>query len=194
MNTRTYDMTKRAETSEDTRLRIVHGARVLFAKLWYDEMTLAGIAREAGVSHQTVLNHFGSKDGVIAAVTDQIDAEIAEREAEPDPGDTEAAIRILLDRYEEIGLENVRLVVQEHRAPALHASLEKARAHHRVWVETAFAHSLPQRGAERTRKIAALLAVTEVMAWKAIRHDYGFSREETFAALASAIRVIEGQS
>lgn len=191
MSARTYDMTKRTETAEDTRLRIVRVTRKLFSELWYDEMTLALIAREAGVSHQTVLNHFGSKDGVIAAVTDLIDAEISARESVPDPGDTDAAIRVLLDRYEQIGLENVRLVVQEHRAPALHASLEKARTHHRAWVETAFAHSLPSRGVTRQRKIAALIAVTEVMAWKAVRHDYGFSREDTFEAIAAAIRAIE---
>lgn len=192
MSTRTYDMTKRTETAEDTRLRIVLGARKLFAEFWYDEVTLAGIAREAGVSHQTVLNHFGSKEGVVAAVTDLIDLEIADREAVPDPDDTAASIRVLLDRYEEMGLENARLVVQEHRAPALHASLEKARAHHRAWVEAAFAHSLPAGGVERTRKLAALIAATEVMAWKAVRHDYGFSKEDTYAAFSATIRAIEG--
>ena len=36
----------------------------------FEDVTLAAIASAAGVSHQTVLNHFESKEGVVLAVAE----------------------------------------------------------------------------------------------------------------------------
>ena len=191
MKTRRYTMTDRADTVEQTRQRIVRAARALFSERWYDEVTLGQIAEASGVSHQTVLNHFTSKEGVFGAVLASAEAEAIERDLRARPGDTDAAIRQLIDRYEHMGLENARFVVQEHRSPALHETLERARAQHRAWVERTFAHCLAPSGRERTRKIAALILATEVMAWKAVRHDYGFSKADTVAAMTAVIKGIE---
>lgn len=189
MKTRRYVMTDRADTVEETRQRIIRCARTLFGERWYDDVTLGQIADASGVSHQTVLNHFTSKEGVFSAVLEAAWAEAVERDSRAKPGDTSAAIRQLIDRYEHMGLENARFVVQEHRSPALHEILERARAQHRDWVEQTFAGCLAPSGRERARKIAALILATEVMAWKAVRHDYGFSKADTLAAMTS---VIEG--
>ena len=40
---------------------------------YYEDVTLAEIARAAAVSHQTVLNHFSSKEGVALAVAELLD-------------------------------------------------------------------------------------------------------------------------
>jgi AcrR family transcriptional regulator len=191
MKNRPYTMTDRADSVEETRQRIVRACRTLFQQRWYDDVTLGQIAEAADVSHQTVLNHFKSKEGVFGAVLASVEAEVIEEDARGTAGDTDTAIRRLLERYERMGLENVRFVVQEHRSSALRETLERARTQHRAWVEQVFAHCLAPSGPERRRKIAALICATEVMAWKAVRHDYGFSKADTVAAMTAVIKGIE---
>ena len=194
MKTRSYVMDARADGVDETRQRILAGARRLFIDEWYDDVRLSSIAEAAGVSHQTVLNHFGSKEGVFAAVAEAVEAELKDRGDQVVAGDTAKAVRLLLEQYEEMGLANARMVLQEHRVAALHDVLERARVIHRDWVEQTFAHCLPASGAARRRKIAAFLAATEVMAWKAVRHDYGFSKNDTAAAITALVRAIEESS
>lgn len=191
MKKRPYIMTDRADSVEETRQRIIRTSRDLFQERWYDDVTLGQIAEAAGVSHQTVLNHFSSKEGVFGAVLAAVEAEVVEEDAQGAVRDTRTAVRHLLERYERMGLENARFVVQEHRSAVLHETLEWARAQHRAWVEQVFAQRLPPSGPTRRRKIAALIAATEVMAWKAVRHDYGFSKADTIAALSAAIDAID---
>jgi AcrR family transcriptional regulator len=183
-------MTDRADAVEETRTRIVSAARALFQARWYDDVTLGQIAEASAVSHQTVLNHFGSKEGVFGAVLEVVEAEAIAWDERAPAGDIDAALRLLLDRYEHMGLENARFVVQEHRSPALHETLERARAQHRGWVEQTFADRLPVSGVARRRLVAALVLATEVMAWKAVRHDYGFGRADTRAAMTELVRRI----
>ena len=190
---RTYTMGDRADAVDTTRQRILAAARTLFFENWYDDVTLNGIASAAGVSHQTVLNHFGSKDGVLSAVTETVHAETAGLRNAGEPGDTEAAVQALMAQYEASGLANFRATCEEHRVPALKAALDDARRWHREWVERTFAHALPASGAARRQKIAAYLAATEVAAWKSLRHDYGFSKRDTAAAISSLIKALEVQ-
>src|SRR4051794_26453993 len=108
MESRTYTMDARAEAGEATRRRIAEAAAALFADHWWDEVTLSRIAGEAGVSHQTVLNHFGSKDGVLAALIEHEAGDAVERRVAVAPGDTDAAVALLIRQYERFGLTNVR--------------------------------------------------------------------------------------
>ena len=60
-------MVARAEGMSLTRNRIVQAALKLALEQAYEDITLVAIAEAAGVSHQTVLNHFESKEKVAAA-------------------------------------------------------------------------------------------------------------------------------
>ena len=62
---RAYDMTKRSDVEGGTRRRVAEAALSLFKERDYDDVSLNEIARAAGVSHQTVLNHCESKAGVL---------------------------------------------------------------------------------------------------------------------------------
>jgi AcrR family transcriptional regulator len=194
MEARTYTMDARADAVEATRGRILAAARAMFFERWWDEVTLNGIASAAGVSHQTVLNHFGSKDAVLSAVAEQVHAEVVELREPARPGDTATAVAVLMAQYEASGLANVRAVYQEHRAPALKAALDAARDWHRAWVERVFDHALPPSGAARRQKLAAFLAATELTAWKSLRHDYGFSKRDTAAAITQLVEALEARS
>ena len=70
---RTYVSPKRATQSRDTSGRILVAARILFARSGYVGTTIEAIAREAGVSVQTIYQRFGDKAALLRAQLDDID-------------------------------------------------------------------------------------------------------------------------
>ena len=117
--TRSYDMRSRATAVESTRARIVEAAQALFFERWYDDVTIAGIAETAGVSGQTVLNHFGGKEQVFSAAIERTAAELRNRRFSATPGDVGGAVEALVDDYEITGDANVRLLAVEERLPVV---------------------------------------------------------------------------
>src|SRR5688572_29270294 len=99
MTTRSYSMEGRRAAAEATRERIVDSALDAFLTGWYDEVTLQEIARRAGVSSQTVLNHFGGKEALFAVAADRFSEQIAERRETPG-GDVPAAVEAIVGDYE----------------------------------------------------------------------------------------------
>lgn len=174
-------MTARAEATAATRQRIVEAALEHFLARWYDEVTLAGIARAAGVSQQTLVNHFGTKEGLLDAAVAHHEPE-RHREACDDPVEG-----VVLD-YESGGDATIRFVALEERVPALGPFLARGRAGHRAWVERAFADRLPAGpAAERERALALHVAALDVSTWKLFRRDMGMSREATVSAMRALV-------
>lgn len=62
----------------DTSGRVVDAAMAAFAGRGYEATSLDALAAELGVRKQTVLYHFGSKEGLLDAVIDQAGAELVE--------------------------------------------------------------------------------------------------------------------
>ncbi len=183
MPKRPYRMTARAKAAEQTRRDIIDAAARLFMEDDPDRITLEAIAARAGVTLQTVLRKFGSKDGVFAAAAEHKNAEVA-RSREPDrPGDRPSAVRALIASYEQLGDLNWRLLRFEGPIGALHHILVTARALHRDWIARTFAELLPRRGAGRERRIDALFTVTDFYVWKLHRLDLGRTRAETETAM-----------
>ena len=83
---RAYDMTRRSDAEGGTRRRIAEAALSLFKERDYDDVSLNEIARAAGVSHQTVLNHCENKAGVLLAAGELFSEEIRALEADVSPG------------------------------------------------------------------------------------------------------------
>lgn len=183
---RTYRMQARAATVGRTRERILSVARDRFFQLPYDDVRLAEVAASAGVSQQTLLNHFSSKEGLLLAVVQFVEPEIAAMRGPVVPGDVDAAVRGLLRQYEALGDANVRLAAVAERISELARAVEFGRAHHTAWLEETFADSLPDDRRARRRAIAALYAVTDVGTWKLLRRDLGHSR----AATAEVMRLL----
>ena len=67
--------TRRARQAEATRRDIGVAARRLFAEHGYARTSVAAIAREAGVSVQTIYDSIGSKAAIVASLNDLIDDE-----------------------------------------------------------------------------------------------------------------------
>jgi AcrR family transcriptional regulator len=185
---RSYRMGSRAHGVERTRERILRAARRRFFDLPYDEVRLADIAAEAGITQQTLLNHFSSKEGLLLALRDVVRDEVEGLRGPVRPGDVQAAVRGLMRQYEAIGDANVRLAAAAERVPVLRQGVEQARAVHTSWLEQCFGHLLPTDPRGRRRALAALYAVTDVGTWKLLRRDLGRSRAETTAVLESLVR------
>ncbi|WP_281182170.1 TetR/AcrR family transcriptional regulator [Aldersonia kunmingensis] len=64
---------------EDPRVRIVEAASRCLAKYGLDRTSLAVIAREAGVSRQTIYKYFPTKDDIVAQALEKEASEASER-------------------------------------------------------------------------------------------------------------------
>src|SRR5688500_16977187 len=147
MGKRAYRMVARAEATASTRNAIMDAAAQIFVEGSYGDFTLDAVARRAGVTLQTVLRHFGSKDGLIDAAIDHKTAEVFATREPASAGDAAAAIGKLAASYEHMGEKNWRLLCHEERHEAVHRVLATARRRHREWLAHNFAEVLPARGA-----------------------------------------------
>lgn len=148
-----------------------------------DQIVLSDVAGRAGVTVQTVLRRFGSKEGLLAAAANRAnDLIAAQREAPPD--DLPRALDVLLEHYETVGRGVLRLLAAEEGSAWLAGLAERGRELHRDWCRTVFASFLePLGGADRDRRFAQVVAICDVYTWKLLRHDSGLSRRQTHRAL-----------
>ncbi len=86
-------------TAEEARDAILDAAQRRLAEVGFSGIRLQDVAREVGVSHSTVLHHFGSREGLIQAVATrsvhQLEADLV-REIATNPVDV-ASMTALLD-------------------------------------------------------------------------------------------------
>jgi len=69
---RAYDSSGRKQRADETRQRIVRAARVLFATRGFGNSTIEAIAKKARVAAPTVYVAFGSKQGLLTAMLDEV--------------------------------------------------------------------------------------------------------------------------
>jgi AcrR family transcriptional regulator len=86
---RPYHSPKRERQARQTREQIVGAARRLFARDGFAKTTVEAIAREAGVSAQTVYASVGSKRAIVLALLDRMEAEGGDEELRRELGSTE---------------------------------------------------------------------------------------------------------
>src|SRR5580693_2455933 len=165
---RPYRMRARARAAQATAQAIIAAARALFAERPYDQVSLPVIAERAGVTVQTVLRRFGSKEELFAAAAEERSGQIrADREAAP-PGD----VTHLVAHYERWGDKQAYLLAQETRVEAIRAITDAGRQYHHDWVTRAYGPALATLPpATRRRKLAQLTAVTDLATWRLLHHE-----------------------
>ena len=190
MTSRTYNLGARATAQEATRDRIVEVTKGFLMDRWYDEMTLRDIAADSGVSLQTVVNHFGSKDGVAAAAVERLSEDILARR-EVEAGDIAAAVGAIVDDYEVTGDMTIRSLALAERIPVIAGFMSLGAASHRDWVERFFAHRLPRPGSAREVRVTQYAALLDVYMWKLMRRDRGMSQDEVAAAMLELVEALD---
>jgi AcrR family transcriptional regulator len=170
--TRTYRMTARREAVEATRARILAAVRDLaYERLDFDP-TLERIATRAGVSVQTVLRHFATRQALLEQAREAALSEIVE-ERRPVAGGTDAALRALLTHYELRGAFALAMLAREDDDPWVAVITRGGKAEHRRWVAEVFGDGLPRAAAGREALLDLLVVATDVYAWKLLRRDRG---------------------
>lgn len=184
---RPYRMQARAAAAERTAQRILAAAFDLWHDVGLDEMTLQQVADRAGVTVQTVLRRFGSKDGLIdAGLEHGAKAIIAQRNSAPQ-GDVRGALDVLLDHYEEWGDASLRTIAVETRYPAAAKVARYGREAHRDWCRRYLAPPQPDEPL-----LDALVAATDAYCWKLLRRDLGRSREQTLIVMEKLVTGVLG--
>jgi AcrR family transcriptional regulator len=180
MNTRrAYTMTTRAKAAEETRRRILQAAFELQAQRLTSEISLEAIAELAEVSVQTVLRHFGSRAGLFDATVVFANEQVSEERRTP-VGDVPAAVRVLVEHYEQRGDMALIMLAQENTHAHLRRMSESGKAMHRTWVEEVFSPQLAGLPtATREERVDLLVVATDVYTWKLLRRDRGHSRTQT---------------
>jgi AcrR family transcriptional regulator len=190
----TYTMVARAEGMVATRERIVQAAVKLALEQAYEDITLVDIAEAAGVSHQTVLNHFASKENVAAAAAEMLGRQTQAARDKATPDDHPRAIAILVGEYERFGDANARWAIASERLGSLAPLLDRARAGHQAWLDRIFSDLLPKAPTARRHAIHALHVATDVYTWKLLRRDLRLSRADTERIMLELVYGILGSA
>jgi len=171
--TRTYTMGARAQAVEENRRRIVVALVALAGERPFADISLEDVATSAGVSVQTVLRQFGSKEALFARAMEQATADVVESRRTP-PGDVEAAVRTVVQHYEDRGRVALLMLGQESFDDTARRATELGKRVHREWVREAFAPAT-----DDVAVLDLLVVATDVYTWKLLRLDRGLSRATT---------------
>jgi AcrR family transcriptional regulator len=178
----------RAETEERTRTALLDAAERLFFERGWEGTSLGAVATDAGVTKQTLLRHFGSKDGLLEHAFARAYDKVRDQRWDVPGDDVEHAVDNLLDHYEAVGDRALKIEAMAG-VDAVAGWLQRSREVHYDWVDLAFGAFLCRfRGRERARRRAAVIALCDVHTWRLLSNDLGLARAEVRAALIQAIR------
>jgi AcrR family transcriptional regulator len=184
-------MTARAAAAAATAERILDAAAEVFYAT--GDLPLDQVAARAGVTVQTVIRRFGGREGLFAAGLEHESSRVRDQRDTARAGDVADAVRVLLDHYEEYGDKVLTLLALENRSPAAGQVLDQGRLLHRRWCERVFAPALAGLDeGPRARRLAQIVAVTDVYTWKLLRRDAGLSRDDVELALRELLDPLMG--
>lgn len=186
-STRPYTQRARAEATAGTRQRIMDATAALVMERFTTEIVLADVAERAGVSVQTVLRHFGSRDGLFDAAGADQHAAVREQRAAP-VGKPRAAVAAIVGHYDERGDFMIRMLAQEHVDERIRQFVERGRRMHRDWVREVFAPQLAGPDAEALTDL--LVVATDLYTWKLLRRDAGHDRTTTEQRMLRLLRAV----
>lgn len=189
---RRYEMAGRTAAKQRTREVILDAAVELFTSAWFDEVTMADIAQRAGVSQQTVVNHFGSKiDLYLNGLSERYVPSVLAVRDSAEVGDVRSIVATVVDDYEATGDGTIKTLATAARTPELQQVVDGGRRSHRDFVERVFAPQLARRrGRKRERLVRLLAATLDVRTWQQLRREGGLDVAETRAHLEFLVEAL----
>jgi AcrR family transcriptional regulator len=192
---RSYKQVARAQAQQRTQDALLDAAEEELYEGRWQKTSLEALAGRAGVTKQTLLRHFGSKEGLIEAAIRRTSEIVRKERARAPIGDVPGAVRNLLDHYERWGNLVMRVLAEEHRISLVHKMTDRGRQVHYDWVDYAFGPQLEDLDEQdRLRRRAALIALCDVHTWWLLSHDLGLDRAAISATLTDAIEGILRES
>lgn len=200
---RPYKKVARAQAQERTRETLLRAASEEVERDGWTQASLESVAERAGVTKQTALRHFGSKEGLLDAVIRRTSSIVVKERAESPIGDIPGAVANLVRHYERYGDMVVRMLPyrdavvrvlgREPRVPLVQRAVDRGDEVHEEWVLRTFEPQLARLDAQaRERRLAQLVAVCDVHVWKVLRREIGLSVPRVEAALVELIeRLVE---
>ena len=184
---RRYDNASRAAGAQQTRERIMQAALECFYEHSYEAVTFARVAERAGVSPQTVVLHFKTKENLVSETARWWSPreEGLRETATADP--VEAAEKIVA-RYEATGTAVMHVLAIEDSVPGVAPILERGRTSHREWVERTFGKLIARSGAVRERQIMQLVVAYDIYTWSVLRRV--LSVADTVKAMGELARAV----
>jgi AcrR family transcriptional regulator len=185
---RSYKQVARAQARERTRDALIGAANDEFFDGNWLKASLESVSAKAGVTKQTLLRHFGSKDGLLMQALMRVGAQARDQRWSAPVGDVPGVVDNLLDHYDTWGKRSMRLGSWQSGPTMLAMVSRAARQFHYDWVEYAFAPQLDGLGSKaRVRRRAALVAICDVQTWWILSHDLELPRPEVRAILIDLI-------
>lgn len=189
---RPYRKTARAEAEKQTTTAILDVALQAFAREPFDRVTLRSIAERAGVTVQTVIRRFGSKERLFETLAQRETPRILSARSVAENASLDEALRALLEHYEDDGDMVLNFIAQEQLFEPIRAAVEEGRRIHREWVERHCKDILADsRGKKRQRLLHAAIAATDLYTWKLLRRDLGLELPEVAAVIRQLLHGLE---
>ena len=191
---RQYRKSRRARAEEATGEAILDAALVAFGREPFDRVTLQNIADASGVTVQTVIRRFGSKEGLFQTLVERERPRILASRAVVEDAGLPAALDALLNHYEQDGDMVLNFIAQEHLFDHIDGVIDEGRRVHREWIERYCGDLLAgTTGAERRRLLHAAIVATDLSTWKLLRRDLGLQQAETGAVMEQILNALKGE-
>jgi AcrR family transcriptional regulator len=190
-STRSYRMSTRAESAAETGRKIIAAVTELWREKSLEDITLQEVADRAGVTVQTVIRRFGSKEGLIEAAIASGETGVRDDQHDVPVGDIEQALDYIFAHYERDGVAVLRTLALEAKLPAAKQLAEHGRQVHRAWCARVFGPYLPAvDDAAYLAHLDAFVAATDLYLWKLIRCDLGRTHEKTRQAINTLLSAL----
>ena len=163
---RSYNGHIQAKIASVTRQRILKATLDHCLNTRPDQMTLEPIATQAGVAVQTILRHFSTKEGLLAAAAHNLYAETQTHRDQVAPGEVETALLTLAEQYERLIPWLDLLALQTDAAVT-----------HQIWTQRIFSPLLPDVTIRHLR-LAQLAAATDLPYWHTLRQTLSRAEAE----------------
>ena len=190
--TRKYTKRRRAESEQETRLRITEAAVALHGSIGPARTTISAVADKAGVQRATVYRHFPDDESLFAACSGHYAAlnPPPDLTAWSDETDVDARLRrALTEMYSwyartEPMLENV--VRDAPVVPAMGAAVARRLAYLDMVLDVLLS-GRPERGHARRRVKAALAHAFAFPTWQSLVRDNGLKEAEAVSLMAAMV-------
>jgi AcrR family transcriptional regulator len=178
---RPYALGRRLELSDQKRAAILAATKTQLAANGYLQLTMDTLARESGVTRQTIHNLFGTKAGVLEALFDQLalDGGMERMRNVMQQTNTESMLATFVEVFADFWSRDRLLIRRIHGIAAIDpefGAAVEARNRRRRMAAARIVDQLGDGGrdpVDKTQRIATLYALTSFEFFDALAEGYG---------------------